>query len=148
MASLGTRHGRLAQAAVATLLVLGFAAPAHADDWRPVGQSCIRTATPGTCATGAGTAGLWNVVVGPGGTTAYGAAWDANTVVVFDRDPSSGRLTQRAAGSNCVENVATSCGTPHGIVNPDGMVISPDGRFLYVSGWSGAIATFSRNTTT
>ena len=125
---------------------------AHAADWRPRPLSCVKTTSPpADCVAGASSVGLWNLVIGPGGTTAYGTAWGSNTVLTFDRNPSTGRLTQRSGPAGCVQEqdaATATCAAGRGLSQADGMVISPNGNQLYVSSWNGgagSVATFNRN---
>ena len=78
-------------AAVLALLVCAGVASA-ADPWRPIPQSCVSsTGTGGACAVSATARGLWKVAVAPGGTHAYGIAHESLAIIIFDRDPSTGR---------------------------------------------------------
>ena len=58
--------------------------------------SCVRAAALSGCTAIADAAGLRNIAVAPDGRTAYGTAFNADTVLIFDRDPATGALTQRA----------------------------------------------------
>lgn len=124
--------------------VLGAFAPqvASADAWRPVTSSCVRFEALGNCVATPNAGGLWNLEVGPGGTTAYGTAWDADTLHVFDRDPATGRLTPRACFR---QGGGAGCTPASGLDSPDGLAMSDDGRSLYVGTWSGALAVFRRD---
>src|SRR4051812_48841624 len=96
------------------VLALLLVAPsvASADAWRPVSTSCVRTAASGNCVAMTNAEGLWNLKVGPGGTTAYGTAWDANALLIFDRDPATGKLTSRACFR---EGGGGGCSTARGL---------------------------------
>jgi len=137
------------------LLALFLAVPAvaGADAWRPVTTSCVRSAASPGCDAVANATGLWNLQVGPGGTTAYATAWNASTLLVFDRDRATGRLTSRGCFR---EGGGNGCGTARGlgffasadVAGPDGIAISADGRSLYVASWQGSVAVFRRDATT
>ena len=121
--------------------------------------SCVRAAALSGCTAIADASGLRNVAVAPDGRTAYGTAFNADTVLIFNRDPGSGALTQRAGAAGCMgENGG---GWVHarraGSHNPDGIVVSQDGRSVYVAAWNynadktavnGSLAVFRRNTDT
>ena len=133
---------------VAVLIALcAFASTAHADPWRPVAQSCVSlTGTGGTCAVGRASDGLWKVAVAPGGLHAYGIAHDSQAIMVFDRNPATGALTQRGAGG-CLSDSGTGCALIRGGRYADGIVVSPDGLNVYV-GSGGALSVYDRNPTT
>src|SRR5262249_32261904 len=124
---------RTALAAVAALLVC--ASCAHGDAWRPIALSCVSfSGTGGACAPPRVSDGLWKVGVAPGGATPYGIAYDSSSLLIFDRDPATGELTQRGAGG-CLSETGSSgqCLLTRGLQNPTGIVVSPDGRQIYVT---------------
>ena len=71
-------------------------------------------------------------------------------VTVFDRDTTTGALTQKASPDGCITNVATTgCTTGKALEGPDSVAVSPDGGNVYAA--AGAwrrVAIFDRNTTT
>src|SRR3954451_19042386 len=90
-------HGCRALVA-ATMAALALAGSAHAEPWRPVAQSCVSASgSGGACAVGRAAGGLWKAVVAPGGGQAYGIAYDAQSLLIFDRNPATGLLIQRGA---------------------------------------------------
>lgn len=135
-----------------------------ADDWRPVPQACVAaTDFGGACSVGRGSAaGLWKMAVAPGGVHAYGIAHNVGVVMVFDRNPATGALVQRAGADGCLAPATTGTGckanaTP--MTNANGIVISPDGLNVYVAssgagstvpggGGTGVITVFDRNPAT
>src|SRR6185369_9958068 len=97
----------------------------------------------------------WDVAVSPDGTTAYASAWGSSAIRVFDRDPSTGALTIKDGEDGCIKEGPTVpgiCAGGRGITNPDDILISKDGKSVYVTSWAGtaapAIAIFGRNTST
>ena len=67
-----------------------------ADPWRPIAQGCVSLSGSGGACTVSGAAdGLWKVAVAPGGAHEYGIAHESRTILRFDRNPSTGALTQR-----------------------------------------------------
>jgi DNA-binding beta-propeller fold protein YncE len=108
----------------------------------------------GACKPARGAAGLWQVAVAPGGTHAYGMANSAAAIVVFDRNPATGALTQRAGTDGCLSDTTAGCAPARGLVNGHGIVVSPDGLNVYVAGGGngspigGALAVFDRNPST
>ncbi len=99
-------------------------------------------AAAGSCVATPHAGGLWNVAVAADGKTAYGTAWDDDALLVFDRDPATGRLTQRTCFS---EAGVGGCPAAFGLHEPDGVALSGDGKSLYVASWDGALATFKRD---
>jgi hypothetical protein len=139
------RGSRAALGVLAALLV--FASTAKADPWRPVPQSCVSlSGSGGACAVGRASDGLWKVAVAPNGVHAYGIAYDSQAIMIFDRSPGTGQLTQRGAGG-CLSESGSGCAVGRALSTVNGIVISPDGASVYVS--SGAsITAFDRNGTT
>src|SRR3954447_13006365 len=132
-------------------MVLLFAATSRADAWRPTGIACYSAAgLNGQCETVRRGAGLWDVAVAPGGRQAYGISYDDSALLIFDRDPGTGRLTQRGAGGCLSEDGSGGqCVKAKGISHPLKILVSPDGNNVYVgAGTPGGVATFNRNTTT
>jgi hypothetical protein len=95
------------------------------------------------------------------GRWAYMAAANsaANTaVLIFQRNPSTGALTQLAGNAGCIttdgssQDGAGTCQTDSTLNQATGITISSDDKFLYVTGTgnvsSHRIHVFSRNTTT
>ncbi|MDA0174643.1 lactonase family protein [Solirubrobacter taibaiensis] len=135
-------------AAVLALLVCAGVASA-ADPWRPVPQSCVGASSFGVCSVTHSNSGLWKAVVAPGGTHAYGLAWTNHTLLIMDRDPVTGAITQRAGAAGCVTSDPqdTVCSRATALINPTDVVISPDGAQVYVVGGT-AITVFDRDPST
>ncbi len=128
-------------AALLLLLLLVPCARARADAWRPVQQSCVSPDTSGgRCAAAHSGSVLAQPVIGPGGTVAYVASFQilggsGNAILIFNRDPVTGQLTQRAGKAGCISQDGTgnTCDTVTAF-GPNSMVVSPDGKQLYVEG--------------
>ena len=130
-------------ARVGALVWLACVPAARADDWRPVPQSCISMdGSGGQCGLAHSGNTLTHVVVAPGGTTAYVTsaqvfAGEDNALLIYDRDPATGKLTQRAGRAGCISQDGTNgeCDISRVLGNFGGaMVLSPDGKQLYVLG--------------
>jgi DNA-binding beta-propeller fold protein YncE len=112
---------------------------------------CIATKGLGGCATGIGLEGPNSVTVSPDGRNVYATSLNSNAIAVFTRNPSTGALTQASDSTGgCIANLPTSgCVTGRALDGPDVVVVSPDGRNVYVGAFKGnAIAVFTRNPST
>ena len=84
-----------------------------------------------------------SVVVSPDGDNVYATSLGSDAITVFERDPSTGALTQ----AGCIANAPIAgCATGRALDGPDVVRVSPDGRNVYVGAFFGnAIATFGRD---
>jgi fibronectin-binding autotransporter adhesin len=114
------------------------------------GSGCITTLPLPGCAGGRALGGPDVVVASPDGRNVYVGSFFGNAIAVFNRDPSSGALTQPADSSGCVTAVPTSgCTTGLALEAIEGMAISGDGSSLYAgAAVSEAVDTFARNPST
>jgi hypothetical protein len=153
--------------ALACATLLAAAAPAAAQ-WRPVQRQCLAgSATVTGCTTVPGFGGAWNVAVSPDGRNAYTTSLKTATsagrgsIHVFNRNTATGTLALKPGADGCITHVdqpVTGCAQARGIGRADEIMISGDGRFVYVASQddvtstpnmlAGAVAVFSRNTTT
>jgi len=122
-------------------------------------QGCIseEAVLAGECKTtkGKGLKKPYGVTVSPDGRSVYVASHDDEAVAEFSRDPSTGVVTQLQAPDECVSSTASSeCATDTavGLEKAIGVVVSPDGRDVYVAAGGtepgGAIVAFERNSET
>jgi len=113
---------------------------------------CIAMQGAGGCASGIGLEGPNSVAVSPDGRNVYATSLNSNAVDVFARNSSTGALTQASpgTGSGCIANVPTSgCATGRALDGPDVVVVSPDGRNVYVGSFKGnSIAVLARDPST
>ncbi|MEV6599434.1 beta-propeller fold lactonase family protein [Actinoplanes sp. NPDC051346] len=122
-----------------------------------------RLASPNACVTStAGLAGcttigstimdeVWDLAISPDGKHVYVAAYSSSTVVSFSRNSTTGALTLlRCLYDGSVSAPAGCASTSaRGIKGANGIVVSPDGAYVYVTGYgSNALAVFTRNATT
>jgi DNA-binding beta-propeller fold protein YncE len=142
--------------------MLVLAAPASADPWRPAPQSCFTygAAANAACKPIRGGKGTWQIAFAPGGRHAYGISSggelagsspltpdpSGNALMVFDRNPATGVLTQRGLGCLSEPPSDGTCIKARGLLDPTGVVVSPDGNQVYVASYKpGGIAVFDRN---
>jgi DNA-binding beta-propeller fold protein YncE len=112
---------------------------------------CIsQTGSSGACAVGRGLNGAEDVAVSSDGLFAYVSSYSSAAVAVFDRDPGTGELTQKAGAAGCVaETVAEGCTDGKALQGANSLEISADGKQVYVASHSSsAVAILDRNTTT
>jgi hypothetical protein len=91
-----------------------------------------------------------NMTISPDGKSVYVLSLGASAILVLNRDPTTGSLSQRADGEGCVHATAptATCAQAQGMGNPVSAAISPDGTSLYVSSTGGNLTVFDRGTAT
>ena len=117
---------------------------------QPDGEAgCISQTGEGPCADGHGLRGAWGVAVSPDGNSVYVASYDSDAVALFNRD-ATGAITQPADAAGCIsETGAGPCANGHGLMYPQSVAVSADGKSVYATSVdSNAVTRFNRNTTT
>jgi DNA-binding beta-propeller fold protein YncE len=119
---------------------------------------CIGEGGGSSCPTntGKGIATPYGIVVSPDGKNVYVSSAQDQAVSEFDRNPSTGGLTQKASPNDCITALASGCGTINapGLQATIGIAVSPDSANVYVlAGGTGGtgqgdIAEFSRSAST
>jgi DNA-binding beta-propeller fold protein YncE len=114
------------------------------------GSGCIANAATAGCTEGRALDGADVVTVSPDDANVYVGAFFGNAVAVFDRDPSTGALTQPTDTTGClVETPADGCTTALALEAPEGMAISGDGNNVYVAtAVSNALLVLTRDPST
>ncbi|GAB1645804.1 lactonase family protein [Krasilnikovia sp. MM14-A1259] len=117
-------------------------------------NKCVSNAGITGCTTVTGALnGVYDVVVSPDGKNLYAVASRSSTVAAFNRDTSTGALTPLANPNRCLYDTGATnvpnCSSARGIGGADGVAISPDGAFVYVSSYStNSVAAFARDSAT
>jgi DNA-binding beta-propeller fold protein YncE len=115
---------------------------------QPAGTAgCVSETGAGPCADGRALAGAYSVAVSPDGKSVYVASSGSDAVARFNRNTTSGALTQPAGTAGCVsETGAGPCANGRAL---DGAVeVVAGAKSVYVaSAVSDAVARFNRNTT-
>jgi Ca2+-binding RTX toxin-like protein len=116
----------------------------------PGTDGCIsQDGSGGACQDGHGFASFNHMVISPDGRNVYATSFFGSSVVVFNRDPASGKLTQPAGTDGCVSESGGACADGRGLGETRGIAISPDGRFVYaMSSQYDSVTTFARDTGT
>lgn len=101
----------------------------------------------GGCATAVGLDGPNSLAVSPDGLSVYATSRGSNTISVFQRNRSSGALTQLPGAAGCTSGLPVPvCASGRALVGPDVVVVSPDGANVYVGSFFGnAVAVFDRD---
>jgi Lactonase, 7-bladed beta-propeller len=104
-----------------------------------------RLGSDGICGDADGISGPAALAVTPDGRWLYAASRTSSSLTWFERDPTSGALTQRG----CLKSYATigeRCVTAPLLGGADGVAVSPDGRWVFVSAaTSGAVSAYERD---
>ncbi len=111
---------------------------------------CIAAKGAGGCAKAVGLDGPNSVAISADGHSLYATSRTSNSVTIFRRNVSSGRLTQLPPGFGCVSSLPIpGCAGGRALLAPDVIVVSPDGRNVYVGSFLGnAVAVFARDRST
>ena len=114
------------------------------------GSGCIAGTPLPLCTSGRALLGADVVVASPDGKNVYVGSFFGNAIAVFDRDATSGALTQPADSSGCLAETPTSgCATGIALEAIEGLAISGDGKNVYAgAAVSEAVDVLARNPST
>jgi DNA-binding beta-propeller fold protein YncE len=119
---------------------------------KPGAAGCISDdGTGGLCEDGIALDAPTGAETSADGKSVYVAALGSDAVAVFDRDPATGALTQKAKPGGCVAetSLAGDCADGTALDDPVRAALSPGGDALYVtSAQSDAVAVFDRDVNT
>jgi DNA-binding beta-propeller fold protein YncE len=118
---------------------------------QPAGPAgCVSEDGSGPCADGHALRFAWSVVVSPDGKSVYATSIFYSAVVRFNRNTTTGAITEPAGAAGCVSDDGSGpCADGHALVSPQSVVVSPDSKTVYVaSGVSDAVARLDRNANT
>jgi DNA-binding beta-propeller fold protein YncE len=114
---------------------------------QPAGAAgCIASKALEGCARAIGLGGVNSLALSPDGRNLYATARGSDAVTAFHRNTSTGVLRQLPGTAGCWSGLPIpGCGQGRGVVGPDVLVASPDGRNVYVGSFFGnAVAVFGR----
>jgi 6-phosphogluconolactonase (cycloisomerase 2 family) len=114
---------------------------------------CLAAApAPTGCTASRGVGSTKSLVISPDGTHAYSALYASSEIAIWDRNPSTGLLTEKMGAAGCISvngednNGAATCATGRELINAEAMSITPDGHTLYVASYGGnGLAIFHVN---
>ena len=113
---------------------------------QPAGAAgCISNSGAGPCAAGHRLAWPVAVAVSTDGKTVYVASQLSEAVVRFNRNTTTGVITQPAGAAGCINEREGPCADGHALSHPRSVAVSGDGKSVYVaSSGSDAVARFDR----
>ncbi len=87
------------------------------------------------------------LVVSPDGNSLYAAAFSTGAIDVFNRNPETGNVAQKAGKAGCqAARSVPGCTTARALRGVSSIAVSPDGNFVYSTSFgSNAVDIFRRN---
>ena len=102
----------------------------------------------GACQDGTGLANARGIAISPNDHSVYVASYDSDAVTIFDRDTTSGQLTQKVGAAGCVSEAGGAYQDGKALDAVGDVTVSPDGKSVYATSInSDAVAILDRNTT-
>jgi DNA-binding beta-propeller fold protein YncE len=111
---------------------------------------CVAAKGAFECGKAVGLNGPNSVAISPNGRNVYVTSRGSNAVTAFQRNRSTGALRQLPGAAGCVSGVPLpGCATGTALLGPDVVVVSPDGKNVYVGSFFGnAVVAFARDPAT
>jgi DNA-binding beta-propeller fold protein YncE len=108
---------------------------------------CVAAKGAFECGKAIGLNGPNSVAISPNGRNVYVTSRGSNAVTAFQRNRSTGALRQLPGAAGCVSGVPLpGCATATALLGPDVVVVSPDGKNVYVGSFFGnAVVAFGRD---
>ena len=124
----------LSLAGLVLLLATAAALAVTGDLTQPAGTAgCVSETGTGPCADGHGLRYPDSVAVSADGKSVYAASDLSRAVVRFNRNTTTGAITQPAGTAGCIsETGAGPCADGHGLNQPLSVAVSADGKSVYV----------------
>ena len=106
-------------------------------------KDCYRPVPVLNCTAARFTENIYDIALSPDGGSLYAVNHDADAVIAFARDASTGGLSPIGGPAGCVVNASVGdpmnpCTRVHGMNGPASVEVSPDGRFVTVGAWDNA----------
>ncbi len=116
----------------------------------PPGSGCTAGLPLPGCTTGRALDGADVVTVSPDGRNVYVGSFFGSAVAVFNRDRSTGSVSQPVDETGCItEALINGCTQGLALSSPEGMAVSHDGENVYVAtAVSNAVVSFARDPST
>ena len=106
----------------------------------PGTRGCVSETGAGACADGHGLVGPAGIAVSPDAKSVYAGSFDGDGVARFDRNTTSGSISQPAGATGCInETGSDGCADGHGFGHPKGVAISPEGESVYLASSAGGV---------
>jgi len=101
---------------------------------KPAPVGCVTGGTPNSyCTPARFLDGPHGIAIAPNGKTLYVASIRTDAILVFDRNTTTGALTQKPGNAGCIADDNPDCLDAAELDAPRGLALSPDGRNLYVA---------------
>jgi WD40 repeat protein len=112
----------------------------------PGQTGCYReTPVASDCLDGNRMVKVTDVRVSPDGKNVYATGYSSASIAVFDRNATTGKLTQKAGTAGCVSQTGGGgCGVGRSMNSPLAITLDKDGKNLYALHEGGAVTVFDR----
>jgi DNA-binding beta-propeller fold protein YncE len=113
---------------------------------QPAGSAGCISETGAGCADGHGLVVPYGVAVSPDGKSVYVVSKYSSAVARLNRNTTTGWIAQPAGSAGCISETGSGpCADGHGLKDPFGVAVSPNGKNVYVaSSYSDAVARLNR----